>query len=54
MTIVVVTHEMDFARLVGSHLIFMEGGATVHDGQPEALIGNTPSQRFRDFLRHDA
>ena len=54
MTMVVVTHEMDFARRVGSRLIFMEGGAMVHDGQPEALIGNPPSQRFRDFLRHVA
>jgi glutamine transport system ATP-binding protein len=54
MTMVVVTHEMDFARRVGSRLIFMEGGAIVHDGSPEVLIGNPPSPRFRDFLRHVA
>jgi len=54
MTMIVVTHEMDFARRVGSRLIFMEGGAIVHDGNPQALITNPPSQRFRDFLRHVA
>jgi glutamine transport system ATP-binding protein len=54
MTMIVVTHEMDFARRVGSRLIFMEGGAVVHDGNPETLISNPPSQRFRDFLRHVA
>jgi glutamine transport system ATP-binding protein len=32
----------------------MEGGAIVHDGNPQALITNPPSQRFRDFLRHVA
>ena len=54
MTMIVVTHEMDFARRVGSRLIFMEGGAIVLDGNPQALITNPPSQRFRDFLRHVA
>ena len=52
MTMIVVTHEMEFARQVGSRLIFMEGGHIVHDGDPRVLIGDPPSARFRDFIRH--
>ncbi|HVI51374.1 MAG TPA: glutamine ABC transporter ATP-binding protein GlnQ [Candidatus Sulfotelmatobacter sp.] len=52
MTMVVVTHEIEFARKVGSRLIFMEGGKIVHDGNPVELLGNPPSSRLRDFLQH--
>jgi len=52
MTMVVVTHEMEFARKVGSRLIFIDGGQVAHDGPPEELLGNPPSQRLRDFLQH--
>ena len=52
MTMIVVTHEMEFARQVGSRLIFMEGGHIVHDGDPRVLIGDPPSARFRDFIWH--
>ncbi|MFB8343858.1 glutamine ABC transporter ATP-binding protein GlnQ [Brucella cytisi] len=52
MTMVVVTHEIGFARRVGSRLLFMENGRVVHDGEPNALLADPPSDRFRDFLRH--
>ncbi|WP_251865033.1 glutamine ABC transporter ATP-binding protein GlnQ [Achromobacter sp. Marseille-Q4962] len=52
MTMVVVTHEMEFARKVGSRLIFIDGGKIAHDGPPAELLGNPPSQRLRDFLQH--
>jgi len=52
MTMVVVTHEMEFARKVGSRLIFIDGGQVGHDGPPQELLTNPPSQRLRDFLQH--
>ncbi|MCD0502812.1 glutamine ABC transporter ATP-binding protein GlnQ [Bordetella petrii] len=54
MTMVVVTHEMEFARKVGSRLIFIDGGKIAHDGPPAELLSNPPSQRLRDFLQHVA
>ncbi|WP_205962196.1 glutamine ABC transporter ATP-binding protein GlnQ [Paracoccus siganidrum] len=52
MTMVVVTHEMAFARQVGTRLIFMENGKISVDGDPREMIGNPPSGRLRDFLQH--
>jgi len=52
MTMVVVTHEMEFARKVGSRLIFIDGGKIAHDGPPAELLSNPPSQRLKDFLQH--
>ncbi len=52
MTMVVVTHEMEFARKVGTRLIFIDQGKIAHDGPPEELLSNPPSQRLRDFLQH--
>ena len=54
MTMIVVTHEMEFARKVGSRLIFMDGGKIAEDGDPETLLSQPPSQRLRDFLQHVA
>lgn len=54
MTMVVVTHEMEFARKVGSRLIFIDGGKIAEDGQPEQLLNNPPTQRLKDFLQHVA
>ena len=54
MTMIVVTHEMEFARKVGSRLIFIDGGKVAHDGPPAELLSNPPSQRLRDFLQHVA
>ncbi|AKG37947.1 amino acid ABC transporter ATP-binding protein [Paenibacillus durus] len=50
MTMVVVTHEMGFAREVGDRVLFMEQGAIVEEGAPEALFGNPQHVRTREFL----
>ncbi|WP_035525256.1 glutamine ABC transporter ATP-binding protein GlnQ [Paraburkholderia sacchari] len=52
MTMVVVTHEMAFARKVGTRLIFMEHGHITVDGPPTTLLDAPPNQRLRDFLQH--
>ena len=52
MTMVVVTHEMEFARKVGSRLIFIDAGKIAHDGPPGELLSNPPRQRLKDFLQH--
>ncbi|SDC52741.1 polar amino acid transport system ATP-binding protein [Paenibacillus sp. UNCCL117] len=51
MTMVVVTHEMGFAREVGTHLIFMDGGQIVEQGQPADVFANPRHPRTQDFLR---
>ena len=50
MTMVVVTHEMNFARRVGSRVIFMADGAIVEEGTPDEFFDNPKTQRARDFL----
>ncbi len=50
MTMLVVTHEMGFAREVGSRLIFMDGGLIVEEGDPREVLGNPQHQRTKDFL----
>ena len=52
MTMVVVTHEMDFASKVGSRLLFIDNGKIAHDGKPAELLTSPPSQRLKDFLQH--
>lgn len=52
MTMIVVTHEMDFARRVGTRLIFIDQGKIAQDGEPQTLLDHPPSQRLRDFLQH--
>ncbi|HHT15384.1 MAG TPA: amino acid ABC transporter ATP-binding protein [Clostridiales bacterium] len=50
MTMVVVTHEMGFAREVGSRVIFMDEGKIVEDGTPQAIFDNPQHPRLKDFL----
>ena len=50
MTMVVVTHEMGFAREVGSRVIFMDGGAIVEENAPAELFGAPRSERLKTFL----
>ncbi|MBO7251438.1 MAG: amino acid ABC transporter ATP-binding protein, partial [Oscillospiraceae bacterium] len=50
MTMVVVTHEMGFAREVGSRILFMDGGKIVEQGSPEQIFGNPQHPRLKDFL----
>ena len=52
MTMVVVTHEMPFARAVSNHVIFMDGGVIVEEGHPEAVFGNPTQERTKQFLRN--
>jgi polar amino acid transport system ATP-binding protein len=50
MTMLVVTHEMTFARDVGSRLVFMDGGKKAEEGPPHELLRNPRSQRLKSFL----
>lgn len=50
MTMVVVTHEMAFARDISTHIIFMDGGVIVEEGSPEDVINNPKQERTKAFL----
>ena len=52
MTMVVVTHEMGFAKQAGTRLIFMEHGHIAVDGNPRKVIDTPPNERMKDFLQH--
>ena len=49
MTMVIVTHEMNFARNVADHIVFMENGVIVKEGAPEELF-TSDNQRIKEFL----
>jgi ABC-type polar amino acid transport system ATPase subunit len=51
MTMLVVTHEMQFAREVGDHLIFMDGGVIVEQGRPTDVLDRPREERTQRFLR---
>ncbi len=50
MTMMVVTHEMGFAREVGDNLVFMDGGVIVEEGDPHEVLGNPQEERTQSFL----
>ncbi|MCD8036296.1 MAG: amino acid ABC transporter ATP-binding protein [Clostridiales bacterium] len=50
MTMVIVTHEMSFARDVSNHIIFMDGGVIVEEGKPEDVINHPTQERTKLFL----
>ncbi|MFC3300258.1 amino acid ABC transporter ATP-binding protein [Arthrobacter agilis] len=50
MTMMVVTHEMGFAREVGDRVVFMDGGVVVEQGKPEDVLGNPQHERTKLFL----
>lgn len=50
MTMVVVTHEMGFAREVGTRLFFMDDGMIVEEGDPREIFSNPKNKRTQDFL----
>lgn len=52
MTMVIVTHEMSFARAVSNRVIFMDGGYIVEEGDPEDVFGNPKQERTRQFLQN--
>ena len=51
MTMVIVTHEMAFARDVANHVIFMDDGYIVEEGTPDEVFGNTQNERTKQFLQ---
>ncbi len=51
MTMVIVTHEMEFAREVADRVIFMDNGIIIEQGTPEEIFGNSVNQRTMDFLQ---
>ena len=51
MTMVIVTHEMAFARDVANHVIFMDDGYIVEEGTPEEVFGQTQNERTKQFLQ---
>ena len=51
MTMIVVTHELDFAREVGDRVLFMDGGRLVEEGRPEEVFSRPREERTRAFLR---
>ena len=52
MTMVVVTHEMQFAKDVADRVIFMEGGVVVEEGTPDEVFNHPKHERTKDFLGH--
>ena len=50
MTMVVVTHEMGFAREVGSRVVFMDGGNIIEEGTPDQIFNHPESDRLQGFL----
>lgn len=50
MTMIVVTHEMQFAREVATRVVFMDGGIIVEEGTPQQVLGAPTQQRTREFL----
>ncbi|MDQ4125005.1 MAG: amino acid ABC transporter ATP-binding protein [Actinomycetota bacterium] len=52
MTMMIVTHEMGFAREVGTRVIFMDDGQIREDGPPSRVFANPTHPRFKDFLQH--
>lgn len=51
-TMIIVTHEMTFARDVANHVIFMDGGQIVEQGNPHDVIENPQEERTKQFLAH--
>jgi polar amino acid transport system ATP-binding protein len=52
MTLLVVTHEMGFARDVATRVVFMDDGVIVVQGTPEEVFDDPKSERTKDFLGH--
>ncbi|MBO4126401.1 amino acid ABC transporter ATP-binding protein [Streptococcus suis] len=50
MTMVVVTHEMGFARAVADRVIFMDGGQIIEEGRPEDIFDHPKEERTKQFL----
>ena len=53
-TMLIVTHEMRFARQVSSRVVFMDGGVIVEDGAPDDVFGAPKAERLKAFLANVA
>ena len=53
-TMLIVTHEMRFARQVSTRVVFMDGGAIVEQARPDEFFGNPKAARLREFLANVA
>ena len=53
MTMIVVTHEMNFAKNVSNKVVFMENGYIVESGDPKLVFANPKTERLREFLKMD-
>ena len=51
-TMIIVTHEMEFARDVSDKVIFMDGGVICEQGNPQEIFENPKEERTRQFLSH--
>ena len=51
MTMIIVTHEMQFAREVSDYIVFIDGGRIVIEGKPEEIFVNSQNQRLQNFLK---
>ena len=49
-TMILVTHEIPFAREVASRVLFMDGGTIMEDGKPEDILDHPENERLRQFL----
>lgn len=50
MTIVIVTHEMGFAKEISDRVLFMDGGVIAEQGSPQDIFGNPQNPRTKEFL----
>jgi ABC-type polar amino acid transport system ATPase subunit len=51
MTLIIVTHEMNFAKGVADRILFIDQGVVAEDGPPDQLFNNPKNERTRQFLR---
>ena len=51
MTMLIVTHEMEFARDVADRVVFMDGGVILEEGTPEEIFNMPKEERTKDFLK---
>jgi len=51
MTMIIVTHEMQFAREVSDYIVFVDGGTIIAEGKPEEIFVNSQNQRLQNFLK---
>jgi polar amino acid transport system ATP-binding protein len=51
MTMIIVTHEMEFARDVSDRVVFMDDGSIIEQGAPDVLLTSPRHERIRSFLR---